>query len=64
MKTLGKVFVTVILVVVGLVTVIKVIQKCSWKEAVGIFEEFLNEICESCRCCRHDTGEDEVTEGA
>ena len=63
MKMLVKVFVTVVVVIIGLVTVIKIIQKCSWKEAVGIVEEFFNEMRENCRrrCCPA-ADEDEVPE--
>ena len=63
MNTLFKVFVTVVVVIIGLVTVIKIIQKCSWKDAVGIVEEFFNEMRENCRsrCCPI-VDEDEVPE--
>lgn len=63
MKMFFKVLVTVVVVIVGLITVIKVVQKCSWKEAVGIAEEFFNEMRENCRkrCCPA-AEEDEVPE--
>ena len=63
MKTLVKVLVTVVVIILGLVTVIKIVQKCSWKEAVGIVEEFCNEMRENCRkrCCPA-VEEDEVPE--
>ena len=59
MKTLVKMLVTAVVVIVGLVAVIKVVQRCSWKEAVGIFEEFVNEIRESCRCCCRSTADED-----
>ena len=49
MKTLAKILVTVLFVVAGMITVIKFVQGCSWKDAIGIFEEFVNEMKESCR---------------
>ena len=64
MKTLAKVLVTVVLVIAGLITVIKIVQGCSWKEAVGILDEFVNEMKESCRRCCRSTVEEETQEGA
>ena len=49
-----------------LVTVIKVVQGCSYKEAVGIAEELFAEIRDSCRnCCERmgcEAGERETEE--
>ena len=63
MKTLLKVFAVCAAMIVALVAVIKFIQKCSWKEAVGIAEEFWIEIRESCcTCCRDDSCDEAVEE--
>ena len=61
MKTIVKLLVTAVVVIVGLVAVIKFVQRCSWKEAVGIFEEFVDEMRERCRCCCHSTAEEDET---
>ena len=51
MKFLIKLFMVFAALVFVLVTIIKIVQGCSYKDAVGILEEFLNEIIESCSCC-------------
>ena len=50
-KFLVKLFVAVAVVIVVVVTVIKLVQGCTYKEAVGILEEFIKEIKETCRLC-------------
>jgi len=50
MKFLIKLFMAFAAMVFVLVTVIKIVQGCSYKESVGILEEFWNEIIESCGC--------------
>ena len=63
MKTLIKLFATIAAIIFALIAVIKIVQGCSWKEAVGIAEEFCNEIRENCcKCCSSSSVEDEVTE--
>ena len=51
MKFLIKLFMAFAAIIFVLVTIIKIVQGCSYKEAVDILEEFLNEIMESCSCC-------------
>ncbi|MFC1538772.1 hypothetical protein ACFL6H_05055 [Candidatus Latescibacterota bacterium] len=52
MKFIIRVFMVVSAIIFALVTVIKFVQGCSYKEAVGIAEELFSEIMESCaRCC-------------
>ena len=46
-----------------LVAVIKFVQRCSWKEAVGILEEFCKETCGSC-CPRKGPAEEDIPEEA
>ena len=46
------------LLVVVVVTVIKVVQGCSYKDAVGIAGELVKEMRESCcRCCAKSSGD-------
>ena len=52
MKTLLRLFAVFAAMLVALVAIIKFVQKCSWKEAVGIAEELWNEIRENC-CAYH-----------
>ncbi len=56
---------TVSALLVLLVTVIKVVQGCSYKEAVGIAEELFAELRDVCRNCCEGTscGEDEPDAG-
>ena len=51
MKSIVKILMLFATLAFVLVAVIKVVQGCSWKEAVGIAEEFCNEIKEKCPCC-------------
>lgn len=51
MKFLFKLFVVFATVVFALISVIKIIQGCSYKEAVGIVEQLFKEIKESCCKC-------------
>jgi len=51
MKSLIKLFAAIAAVIFALVAVIKIVQKCSWKEAVGILEELCCEIRENCSSC-------------
>ncbi|MFC1551377.1 hypothetical protein ACFL6P_02310 [Candidatus Latescibacterota bacterium] len=52
MKFLLRIFMAVSALLFTLVTVIKIVQGCSYKEAVGIAEELYAEIKDSCgRCC-------------
>ncbi|MCE5251769.1 hypothetical protein LLG96_16290 [bacterium] len=46
-----------------LVAVIKFVQRCSWKEAVGILEEFCKEAHGSC-CSRKGPAEEDIPEEA
>ncbi len=51
MKFILKLFMLAATIVFSVVAVIKVIQGCSWKEAVGIAEELWKEITEPFRYC-------------
>ena len=51
MKTLIRIFTVFAAVVFVLVTVIKLVRGCSYKEAVGIAEELCKEIIDSCCIC-------------
>ena len=52
MKFLIKIFAAFAAMVFVVVTVIKIVQGCSYKEAVGIAEELFKEIKDSCcKCC-------------
>ena len=52
MKFLIKIFAAFAAMVLIVVTVIKFVQGCSYKEAVGIAEELFKEIKDSCcKCC-------------
>ena len=52
MKFLIKLFAAFAAIIFVLITFIKIVQGCSYKEAVGIAEELFKEIRESCcRCC-------------
>ena len=53
MKSLFRLFAFAVTVVFILVAVIKYVRGCSWKEAVGIFEELCKEFKESCHCCKN-----------
>jgi len=64
MKSLFRFFAACAAVLFALVAVIKFVQKCSWKEAVGILEEFCKESCENFRCCRKASAEDDMPEKA
>ena len=47
MKFLIKLFMAISAIIFIVVTIIKIVQGCSYKEAVGITEELWNEIMES-----------------
>jgi len=65
MKILFKLFAVFAVIVVVLVAVIKFVQRCSWKEAVGILEEFCNEMrTMCCSCCSMKYEEKESPEEA
>ena len=51
MKTVFKLFAFFAVIVFAIVVVIKVVMRCSFKEAVGILEEFCEEMKESCPLC-------------
>ena len=54
MKLLFRLAACAALFVVVLVTVIKIVQGCSFKDAVGIAEQLWKEVTEpfmSCHCC-------------
>ncbi len=51
MKFLIKLFMAISAMIFAVVTVIKIVQGCSYKEAVGIAEEMWNEMRENCPCC-------------
>jgi len=60
MKFILKLFMLLSAIVFAVIAVIKVIEGCSWKEAVGIAEELWNELTEPFRyCCAHDSEESE-----
>ena len=62
MKSLIKLFAALAAVIFALVAVIKIVQKCSWKEAVGILEELCKEIRENCcSCYSTDPEQDKAT---
>ncbi len=62
MKFLIKLFAAFAAVVFALVTVIKIVQGCSYKEAVGIAEDLFKDICESCcSCCNSEENLDVET---
>ncbi|MBN1291655.1 MAG: hypothetical protein JXB48_07425 [Candidatus Latescibacteria bacterium] len=60
MKTIVKLFAMFAAIIFALVAVIKIVQKCSWKDAVGILEEFINEMRENCPVCCNTTKEEDV----
>jgi len=57
MKTLFKLFAFAAIVLFAAATIIKLVQGTSYKEAVGIMEEFCKEIREKCRCCARNAEE-------
>ena len=63
MKTIIRIFATIAAVIFAMIAVIKVVQGCSWKEAVGIAEEFCNEMRGNRPlCCHRASDEDEAPE--
>ena len=59
MKFLFKLFAAFAAVVFALVTVIKIVQGCSYKEAVGIVEVLFKDRCKSCcSCCNSEENPD------
>ena len=61
MKALFRLFLFISGALVGLITIIKYVQGCSWKDAVGIAEQLWKEITEVCGfnggCCEKGTEE-------
>ena len=58
MKFILKLFMFVSAIAFAVIAVIKVIEGCSWKEAVGIAEELWKELTEPFRyCCANDDEE-------
>lgn len=56
MKFIVRLFMTVAAIIVIVVSVIKVAQGCTWKEAVGIAEELWKEFTEPFTyCCGDNT---------
>jgi len=64
MKSLIKLFAAIAAVIFALVAVIKIVQKCSWKDAVGILEELYGEIRENCCSCCGTNTKSECSEAA
>jgi|GEM_PF-4906361 hypothetical protein len=63
MKFLLRIFMAVSALIFALVTVIKIVQGCSYKEAVGIAEELYTEMKDSCgRCCERTCHDDDDVE--
>ena len=63
MKTFFKLFAFFAAIVFAIVMVIKIVVGCSFKEAVGILEEFCEEMKESCPPCNSGiSGEEEFYE--
>ncbi len=58
MRTIIRIFMLIAAVLFALVSVIKIIKGCSWKEAAGIVEELYKEIKE---CCPMACDSDKVT---
>ena len=56
-KTICKLLSFVAIVLVATATVIKFVQKVSYKEAVGIMEELCKEMAKNCCCRRHNADE-------
>ena len=55
MKFLIKLFAAFAAMIFVLVTVIKIMHGCSYRDAIGIAEELFKEIRESCcRCCMNN----------
>lgn len=63
MKLLVRLVALASLVLVVCVAVIKYVQGCSWKEAVGILEEFVKEMRSSCCVCNAFKGEEDDSAG-
>ena len=58
MKFLIKLFAAFAAMIFVLVTVIKIMHGCSYRDAIGIAEELFKEIRESCcRCCMNSCDE-------
>ena len=51
MKMILSIFVAIAVMLFGFVALIKFVCNCSWKEAVGIAEEFWEEVKQSCPLC-------------
>ena len=60
MKTIIKIFATFAAVIFAMIAVIKFVQGCSWKEAVGIAEEFCNEMRGNCPLCYHKFADEDA----
>ncbi|HUT62555.1 MAG TPA: hypothetical protein VMZ04_01235 [Anaerolineae bacterium] len=48
MKFLVRLLVLLTVAIFALVTLIKIVERCSWKEAIGIVEELWKECKECC----------------
>ncbi len=56
MKMILRIFITIIVILFGFIALIKFVRNCSWKEAVGIAEEFCKEVKQSYPlCCGNGT---------
>jgi hypothetical protein len=60
MKNLFKLIAFVAIVLVASAAIIKFVQRTTWREAVGIMEEFWIECREKCRCCKSAPEEPEA----
>ena len=60
MKTLFKLIAFAAIVLVAAAVIIKLVQRTSWKESVGIMEELWTEIRAKCRCCCRPPETDEA----
>ena len=52
MKICIKIFAVIAVVFVIFLTVVKIVQKCSWKDSMGIIEELWKEMKANCFICK------------
>jgi hypothetical protein len=64
MKVILKLFMFLTAIVFTVIAVIKVIEGCTWKEAVGIAEELWKELTEPFRYCCANDGDNPAENGA
>jgi len=57
MKVFFRLLAGIALLVVVVITVIKLVQRCSWKDALGIAEQLCKEVSEPFRSCCRARGE-------